>query len=244
MRAAVNVGIAVHFAFACLGCEPAAGRSCGEGDVYCVDRSRQLVCEDGVFIETPCRGPGGCAIHPDGVRCDVAKNRAGDRCSKDDEGASACAAEHRMLVCRGGAYVDVPCRGPDGCITAGSRTSCDTAVARAGDACSGNAQACDDAGKRVLVCRDRKMEPSFHCRGPDGCAVQGGPLSCDVSIARVGDPCDERMQGQHACADDQSGLVTCKDGKFQLTEACPKGKSCTSEGSLVGCHENEGAKQP
>lgn len=239
MSARSGLGPAALAALLQLGCDPAVGRSCDEGDVYCVDRTRELVCENGAFIEAPCRGPGGCAIHPDGVRCDISKNHAGDRCSKDDEGASVCAAEHRMLVCRSGAYADVPCRGPDGCVGAGSRTSCDTSVARAGDLCSGNAQACDEAGKRALVCHEGKMRAAFHCRGVDGCAFHGGQLSCDLSIAKVGDPCDERMRGQHACSDDQSGLVTCQAGKFQLTEPCLKGKRCTAEGSSVGCHEAE-----
>src|SRR6185369_13751788 len=95
-------------------CKPTAGSSCEKGEARCLDAKRELVCQAGRFIESPCNGPGGCLQTDKGTSCDFSGNKPGDPCSADDEGAATCRSKDGMLACHGGVYAFVPCRGARG----------------------------------------------------------------------------------------------------------------------------------
>src|SRR6187431_2059050 len=87
-----------------ISCKPAVGSSCDKGEARCLDAKRELVCQAGHFIESPCNGPGGCRLTDKGTSCDFSGNQPGDPCSADDEGAAVCSNKAFMLACHGGLY--------------------------------------------------------------------------------------------------------------------------------------------
>ena len=213
-------------------CEPGLGSSCEPDEARCLNASTQLVCQDGKYIATPCRGPGGCAVLPTmGVACDITKNKPGDQCAMAEEGVASCVSDHQMIVCRAGMYRFEPCRGSAGCENSRGRALCDKSLARAGDACKEEgSKACGVGAQELLTCHAGKMEPLYRCLGPEGCRAKG-KLNCDMSIAEKGDPCDSQMEGAAACTPNKTSVVTCKGGKFVKDEDCGPGKLCNPSGS-------------
>ncbi len=225
-------------------CKPSPGSSCDKGEARCVDKLSQLICQKGSYIQAPCKGPRGCGLSPTGVSCDITGNAAGDACSTDEEGASACTDAKTKLVCTSGKFVATTCRGPKGCETEDGRPLCDLSVAEPGDACreADKTKACSVDGKQYLACKDGKMTLEFHCLGPGGCKSEGGKLGCDMSVARDKDPCTAEMEGKHACNLDKSSIVVCKGGKFVIDEECKTGTTCNAEGS-IRCDKPEKKKE-
>ena len=218
-------------------CKPAAGSSCDKGEARCLDAKRELVCQAGHFIESPCNGPAGCRLTDQGTSCDFSGNQPGDPCSADDEGAAVCSNEAFMLACHGGLYALVPCRGARGCVNAEGRASCDTSIAEPGDACHDeNLKACSGDGSQVLICKQHTMQRFYLCRGKSGCASSGGKLACDTSIAKLGDACDKKLEGQaFSCTPDETEILVCKGGAFVLDQTCKSGQRCSSVGPSTKC---------
>ncbi len=165
-----------------------------------------------------------------GTSCDFSGDKAGDACSSDDEGAAICPNKDGMLTCRGGVYGLLPCRGSKGCVNADGRALCDTSLAEQGDACHDeSSKACSADGAQVLICKEHTMQRFYLCRGPNGCALAAGKLSCDTSVAKVGDACDKKLEGQaFSCSPDASAILVCKGGAFTLDETCKTGQKCSS----------------
>jgi len=222
-------------------CKPGVGSSCEKGEARCLDGQRALTCQAGKFIETPCRGPHGCALGERGTSCDFSANKPGDPCSSDDEGAATCADQRSMLACHGGIYGAVPCRGARGCELVDGRAACDTSLAEPNDACRDEGtKACTVDKSAVLVCKDHAMAPYYPCRGANGCGSSGGKLSCDTSLAKLNDPCDKKLEGQaFACTPDGASLLVCKAGAFALDQTCKSGQKCLTEGSSSHCAKPE-----
>jgi hypothetical protein len=212
------------------GCKPSVGSSCDNGEARCIDAKTELTCQAGRFIETPCHGPRGCSLTSQGTSCDFSGDKSGDACSADDEGAAVCPNQDGMLACHGGRYALLPCRGSHGCVNAEGRALCDTSMAEPGDAChDDNLKACSVDGTQVLICKQSAMQRFYLCRGPNGCASSGGKLSCDTSVAKVGDACDKKLEGQaFSCTPDASAILVCKGGAFASDETCKAGQKCAS----------------
>jgi hypothetical protein len=221
---------------ALVACKPAVGSSCTKGEARCIDPGRALVCEAGKFIETPCAGKLGCRLQPEGTACDVHGNKAGDRCSKDEEGAAVCADSETLLVCRSGTTVRAACRGKDGCVEEHGRAACDASIAEAGDPCgAGSKSSCSVSGKEVLVCAGGAMKKTYECRGERGCTVASGKLDCDQTVAKLGDGCDRRLEGSVACSEDRKNIVKCALGRFVADEKCKAGTECLAEPGSIRC---------
>lgn len=227
---------ALHAGLLCLvlaaGCKPKLGAACEGDEAACADDETQLICAEGRFVATRCRGPQGCRADPDeGVLCDISQNEPGDFCAKAEEGVAVCRDAHTLLACRGGTYALEPCRGKSGCDAGAGRAHCDRTIAKEGDAChDAGAKACNMKGDALLHCRDQKMSVLFHCRGESGCESQV-KLACDFSVAKVGDPCDAKMEGASACSVDGLSIVTCKGGEFVTDEPCKQSEICRPQGS-------------
>ncbi len=131
----------------------------------------------------------------------------------------------------------LPCRGPQGCVNRSGRVACDTALAEPGDVCSADGtKACSVDGAQVLICRQHAMQRFYLCRGPGGCAQASGKLRCDTSVAKPGDACDQKLEGQaFSCTPDQSAILACKGGAFTLDETCKTGQKCTSLAGGTHC---------
>jgi len=222
------------------GCKPGVGSRCDKGEARCIDQASALLCENGRFIETPCRGKDGCRLQVDRTACDVHGDRPGDACSTDDEGSAVCTSEKAMLSCRRGRYVAVRCRGSRGCTEEGGRAECDETVAESGEACGHDGKkACASDGKRVLVCTSGQTETKYQCRGERGCTVNQGKIDCDVSVARNGDACDTLFEGTFACTEDAKAIVKCLEGKFVPDETCKTGTRCLAEPGTTRCAKPE-----
>ena len=218
------------------GCKKRVGSSCEKGEARCVDRTTELVCEDGKFVETTCRGPGGCVENRESVTCDIAGNQPDSPCSKVEEGVASCVEEHRMIACRGGRYRSVPCRGPKGCANEEGKALCDTSIAVPTDPCKDDGlKACSQEGKDVLVCQTGEMQALYRCRGPAGCESKNGKLECDMSVVGLDDPCDKGMEGKNACSLDGKSIAVCRGGKFAVDEKCKAGTRCLTKGTSLEC---------
>lgn len=228
----VSLGIVAFWS-----CSRAPGSSCDPGEARCLDERRELICEDGKFVETPCKGKGGCTTLQERTRCDISGNQPGDVCSTVDEGVAVCVGGKAMLSCRARRYERVECRGPGGCEMTGDQARCDQSVAEPGDACgpSSTKAACATDKARVLSCQDGKMAELYWCRGPGGCVSAGGKLSCDQGVARVGDACDKQLQGHLACSEDRKALTICQSERFVASERCKPGTVCRVEGQSTAC---------
>lgn len=210
----------------------AEGDVCSTGDENkgaCTADGESLVsCRDGKYQVMACRGPKGCRPSPTGWSCDSSAAEEGDRCSGE---GSACAVDgKRMLSCQGGRYaMKWNCRGPAGCKDSGDgQLHCDFSIAEVGDACDSEGGACTADGKQLLRCEEGKFAAQSLCRGPKGCKDEGTTLSCDSSLAEVGDPCDP---DDGACAVDGKAFLECKEGKYAATQRC----ACVVEGGIVRC---------
>lgn len=225
----------------CAGCRPGVGSSCEKGEARCLDAARALACEGGQFIEVPCRGPKGCAAGKNSIACDIQGSRAGDRCSRDEEGTAVCADGENIMACRGGRFVTSPCRGPKGCALWGDRAICDTSVGLLAEACREEGKkACAADGSAVLSCKDRALAQLYACRGPKGCALKEGKLDCDMSVAAERDACDPRQEGHVACSLDRTATVVCKGGHFASDEHCKRGMTCIADEKQTRCAKGPG----
>ena len=169
-----------------------------------------------------------------GVGC-ACKTKAGDSCTS---GQAACLDDKTSLACQDGKFIATPCKGAKGCKVIGATVECDISGNAAGDVCSkddeGNTS-CTTDGKQQIECKGGKFVV-HPCRGPDGCKQTGIMANCDVSIAQVGDAC-EGATGGYACSVDKKALLKCKNGKFEVDEACAAGKPCKITGETAGCSE-------
>lgn len=218
------------------GCRAGVGASCEKGEARCLDGARALACEAGKFIEVPCRGAKGCAAGENSIACDINGSRAGDRCSRDEEGTAVCAGPQTIVACHGGQFVASPCRGPKGCTLLADHAMCDASIGVPGEACREDGKkACAVDGSVVLECKGRQLSPLYLCRGAKGCALSEGKLDCDMSIAGEGDACDKRLEGHVACSPDRVATVICKGGRFVADEKCKKGTTCTVDANQTHC---------
>jgi len=221
-------------------CKPSPGGSCDAHEARCLDAKRALVCDDGKFVETPCKGKGGCSTDPQLQRtsCDISGNEPGDACSSGNEGVAVCQSQQAMLSCHGKKYESVPCRGPKGCEMLGDQANCDQSVAELGESCKKeNAKACSADKSQVLSCQGGRMSAQYSCRGDQHCGATGGKLACDQTIAMPGDVCDKGLSGSTACSVDQKSLLTCQNERFTASEKCKSNTRCVVSGQSTKCEK-------
>jgi hypothetical protein len=159
------------------------------------------------------------------------KPEAGSRCEAGEE---RCLDSARALVCESERFVEVPCRGTEGCRTTAAGTACDVSGNQAGDPCSRDGHgsaACADP-KQLVTCRNGRFE-RVRCGGPRGCSVEGGRALCDTSIATADEPCD--TDGKKACASDGQTVLACQAGRFSPLYACRGARGCTATSGRLDC---------
>ncbi len=219
-------------------CKPGPGSSCDPHEARCLDAKRALICDDGKFVETPCKGKAGCCTVQERTTCDISGNQPGDVCSQGDEGVAVCAGDDAMLACHSRKYERVGCRGPRGCEMLGAQCNCDQSIAEVGEACKKqNAKACSVDKTQVLSCTDGRMTAQYQCRGEGQCSSAGGKLACDQTVAKLGDICDKSLSGHIACSEDKKSLITCQAERFVPSEKCKPGTVCTVSGQSTKCEK-------
>jgi len=159
-----------------------------------------------------------------------------------------CTDPSAALLCQGGKWVNMPCRGPRGCTGMGTSQRCDDDLAQAGEACmmeaSGDNLACGTDKTTELTCVAGTWKTTRTCKGPKKCVITGTIINCDDSMGDVGDPCAvEAGDGNYGCTVDKKVEVVCDatSSKFQISNACRGAKGCWIENNLVHC-DNSAAR--
>jgi hypothetical protein len=182
-RNVISMGLLMTLLAAPLACDkltgkPKAGDSCSTQDeADCKDDKSIVTCDQGKYIEYPCKGPAGCKKEGVLVKCDESLGADGDACSQNDN--FACTTDNAsQLKCADHKWKVVsPCRGPNKCKAEGLFVKCDTTIAKAGDTCDKDGDAaCSDDSKTILECKGNKFEEKQKC--PSACEVKGIFVQC------------------------------------------------------------------
>lgn len=142
------------------------GDPCTSGKASCLDKSAELVCQDGKFVSSACKGPKGCYTSGDKLMCDISGNNDGDACPRENDGNAQCTADHKtIVVCHSGKYQRQHCRGPGGCNDSGDTVKCDRGAQALGEACRKEQDyECATDGKTMLVCKNDKWAIEQKCK--------------------------------------------------------------------------------
>jgi hypothetical protein len=103
---------------------------------------------------------------------------------------------------------------------------------KVGDACTKGQAACLD-DKTELACQDGKLV-SAPCKGPNGCKIAEGKLTCDISANVAGDACSTDYEGHAQCGSDNKSKVTCAKGKY-VSSPCRGPDGCKQQGDTAMC---------
>lgn len=217
-------------------CKPKAGDDC-QADT-CGDDKTLLACKSGKLLPLPCDGPKGCKLEGAAPRCDFSGNKVGSPCDDRFLGKRMCKGDKEATTCQNGKWAVVGCSG--GCTSDGGGEGllkeCDTAVAKAGDACDRSfqtKQGCEPDGKSVTECtKEGKFAFVRNCRGPKGCKAKKGEVECDLSVQLVGDPCTPPVP--EICSDDGAAILLC-DGTKMFEKMCTGPKGCSKTADGVAC---------
>jgi len=233
---------------ALAGCKPKVGDKCsGAGFPTCSAPGTAMICDNGVVMALPCRGPKACTSSTTAVQCDNSVAEVGDAC--DQPADVACALDHKsVLECQNKKFaLSEPCKGARACEVTGELISCDNDVADVGDACrTVGDYACLSTKSMVLKCVDHKFQNSNSCRGKDGCRVFELPeekktdFVCDDALAEEHDPCD--TEGEAACSMDKTAIYVCKSQQFIKEHDCAGGCSFDPKGEKFTCTESAAEK--
>lgn len=99
-----------------------------------------------------------------------------------------------------------------------------------GTECQGTGYRCRDPYS-ALECRDGTWV-YLPCRGLDGCRREGNQITCDVSLAQLGDNCPSSMEGAGVCSVGGGALYVCRNLKFEMASTC---RTCMLSGAQLVC---------
>lgn len=149
------------------------------------------------------------------------KPKAGARCKI--EATEVCLDAKLAVVCHEGKWEEMSCRGPNGCAKSGSESTCDQTVAEDKDVCNVvNDYVCSTDKKSMLECSKNRWSMVQSCLGERSCAMDQKKVTCDNSVANLGEVC--REEEDYACSSDKKNALVCKGGKFTIASNC-KGKN-------------------
>jgi hypothetical protein len=163
-----------------------------DGEVACsTDKKAALECKGGVFgVGETCKGPHGCEVTADKIRCDNDIADLNDPCHFD--GDYACSTDkifvlkcvdHKMQKLNS-------CRGTKGCRVIELpqekklEFACDDSIAQLDDPCDEDGEhACAMDKKSILVCKSQKFIQHKACAGARGCSFdeKAEKFECDTS---------------------------------------------------------------
>ncbi len=155
------------------------------------------------------------------------KPKAGASCKIETK--EVCTGDKEALVCHDGKWEEMKCRGAQGCAKTGSEYTCDQSVAEDQDVCNLAGDFVCTADKRAMLeCAKNRWGSMHTCLGERGCVMEQKRVTCDNSIATLGDAC--RDADDYACAPDKKSAVVCRDSKFVLASPCKGPKGCRVSG--------------
>lgn len=162
------------------------------------------------------------------------KPKEGGSCRR--EGRESCVDAKSALVCHGGAWEPMTCRGPAGCRKVGSEAECDQTVAEDADVCNLEGDVvCAGDHKAMLECKQNHWARTASCLGQNGCTLVGKTVKCDNTVASMGDACTHN--DDYACSPDKKVELVCKDGKFTVSATCRGPKGCQVVAKQISCDD-------
>jgi hypothetical protein len=155
------------------------------------------------------------------------KPKAGASCKIETK--EVCVSEKQALVCHDGKWEEMSCKGPNGCAKSGNESTCDQTVAEDKDVCNlVNDYVCSSDKKGMLECTKNRWSFVQSCLGDRACVMEQKKVTCDNSIANVGDDC--REEDDYACTPDKKNALVCKGKKFGIASNCKGKNACRVTG--------------
>jgi hypothetical protein len=156
------------------------------------------------------------------------KPKAGGSCKIETK--EVCVDDKKALACHDGKWEEMICKGTDGCSKNGTlEKPCDQGVAEDKDVCNlADDYVCTSDKKGMLQCTKNKWTLVQSCLGERACAIDKKKVTCDNSIANLGDTC--REEDDYACTPDKKGALACRSGKFVQASLCKGPKGCRVTG--------------
>ncbi len=155
------------------------------------------------------------------------KPKAGGSCKIETK--EVCIEDKKALACHDGKWEEVSCKGADGCSKASGDAVCDQSVAEPGDVCNlSDDYVCTSDKKAMLQCIKNKWTVSQTCLGERACVMEKKRVTCDNSVANLGDAC--REEDDYACSSDKKSALVCRGGKFVQSTFCKGPKACKVTG--------------
>jgi hypothetical protein len=226
------------------GLKPTPGAPCmiGNNKFQCMDPVNAMLCQNGKWVNMPCRGPRGCSGAGAGQTCDDDLAQPGEACMMAVSGDNLACGTGKVdeLTCVAGTWkITRTCKGPKKCTISGSVLSCDDSMGDVGDPCaveSGDDNyGCSTDKKIEVVCdaASSKFQPSNTCRGPKGCWIDNNRVYCDQNMARIGDKC--RPVDNHSCSEDSTQELKCSPQFTWTKQHDCKHSGCKIKNSEVYC---------
>ncbi len=164
------------------------------------------------------------------------KPKTGGKCSGSQ---GACQDGDTAILCIGGEWKEVECRGTTGCMKPGiplgtGDVTCAHDKAEAGEACEKiDEPTCSTDKKQMLVCKDNEWKVEMECSGVHGCVNNAKGVSCTGGVDEVGADCKE--DNFYSCTPDKSQMLVCKDKKMVVASLCKGRHGCRLQGKKVDC---------
>ncbi len=152
------------------------------------------------------------------------------------EARETCVDAKNALVCHGGTWEPMACRGEAGCRKVGSEAECDQSAAAENDVCNlADDVVCAPDHKSMLECKRNHWVKTSSCLGASGCALAGKTVKCDNSVATLGESCTHA--NDYSCSTDGKFELVCRDGKFAVSATCRGVKGCTVAERQITCDD-------
>lgn len=103
---------------------------------------------------------------------------------------------------------------------------------KAGASCKMEAKETCISDKQALACHDAKWE-EMSCRGPAGCAKNGGEGMCDQTVVEDKDVCN--LANDFVCSSDKKGMLECTKNRWSFSQSCLGERGCMMEQKKVTC---------
>lgn len=156
------------------------------------------------------------------------KPKVGGSCKIETK--EVCIEDKKALACHDGKWEEMSCKGPDGCSKASGESVCDQSVAEDKDVCNlADDYVCTGDKKGMLQCTKNKWTLVQSCLGDRACVMEKKKVTCDNSIANVGDDC--REEEDYACTPDRKAALACRGSKFVQANLCKGPKGCRVTGA-------------
>jgi hypothetical protein len=156
------------------------------------------------------------------------KPKPGGSCKIETK--EVCIEADKALACHDGKWEAMPCHGADKCSKASGEAVCDQSVAEENDVCNlADDYVCTGDKKGMLQCVKNKWKLVQSCLGERACVMEKKKVTCDNSVANVGDQC--REEDDYACSPDKKAALACHKGQFAQASLCKGPKGCRVTGS-------------